>query len=482
MTTGHSILKNTSFLMIGTLLQRLISIFTVLFITRYLGPEKYGQLTFVIAFTSMAAVIWDFGLGPLLIRNVSREPQSTAEYTGKFIIIKTLLFIILLPLMFICLKIFSYPPSIYPSVALFAIGTFLASQSTIFEAIYAAWKRMDYSALLSVLRSLLLLIALVILFTMMQSGGILEIIWCYFFSFLGVLFVSLIITKRYFVMPKFNYPRFFELRGIIKEGLPFLLTSMVSIILFKIDHLMLSKMSGDVQLGLYGSAYTLFEIIIAFIPMMVMRSSFPVLAERYKTDMTGMISLYKDILKHFLFLGIPISCGTLLLGEKMILVMYGKEFIGAGILMSILGGAIWIFFLTNLMGWTIVALNKQMLVFYSLLIAMITNILLNIYLIPLYGALGSASATLFCELLQLVFMTSVIKREITASITIIILKVLISSALMSISILFLEKWFVFSEILNLIIIVVSSAFIYFLSSFFLKVYNVYDIKKFMKAW
>ncbi len=475
-----SILKNTSFLMAGTLIQRFLSFFTAILITRYLGPKDYGQYTFVIAFVTIVAVVWDFGLYTLYVRDVSRDKSIAAKYAGNVISLKTVLFIAIFPAMLLYLKLLGYSPEVTKSLIIFAVGTFIYSIYSVVEAVFSSWKRMDYSALLNVVRSILLLLLVIVIVNI--TGGVLEIIFCYFASFLITFIISLVILKRSFVLPDFRSVSASNLFRLVTGAVPFFMASMLSIILFKIDHLMISKMSGDIQLGLYGSAYTLLEIIIAFFPMMIMRSSFPVLCDKYHNDQPGMIDLYKKLLKTFLIVGLPISAGCFFLGNEVITVLFGRDYFEAGILLSVLGISIWVFFLTNLMGWTIVAINRQVLVMISIMIAMAINIVLNLFLIPIMGALGSAYATLVCEMMQLLFMTIVIRKVLSVSLEFIYLKIIICTVIMSLFIIVMKQFSIFNDIVKLVVIIPASAFIYLVFCIILKIVRVEEMRQLLRTW
>jgi O-antigen/teichoic acid export membrane protein len=478
MSKEYSILKNTSFLMAGTLVQRFLSFFTAIMVTRYLGPERYGQFTFIIAFVTIVAVVWDFGLNTLLVREVSQDKSIAPKYSGNIIVLKTILLILIFPGMLAYLKFLGYNITIIKAVVLFALGTFITSLTGIFESIFTACKRMDYSAVLNALRAILLLGLVIIVVNI--TGGVLEIVLCYFISFVGVFFISLYFLKKTFTLPSFEGISISGQFKLIKASLPYLMTSVVSIILFKIDHVMLSKMSGDVELGLYGAAYTPFEIIISFFPMMIMRSSFPVMCEKYSKDFSGMLDLYKKLYKIFLLLGLPISMGTIILSNELILVLFGKDYIAAGPLMLVLGAATWVFFLTNLMAWTLVAINRQVLVLISGTIAMISNIIINLFVIPVMGALGSAIATLICEMWGLLFMTIVIRKKLNIKFENEYFKIIICTAVMSLSIFLIKQVLFVNDILKLVIIIPSGVIIYFLMASLFKVYKYEDMKHILK--
>ena len=299
--------------MLGTSFQRAVSFFTALMIVRILGPDDYGKYTFVISIITITQVLWNFGLGALITRDVAKDEPLAGTYCGGAIILKGIMGVLILTMLIIILRILNYETVIIQSVAIFGAGILLSTITGIFTSIFSAFRRMDYSVRLSAIRPVVLF--LLVLWGTKDGCGIIYIFFSYFAA-ISVTFLTAMTFLRKFIQPVFTLQASF-LFGLMRKGFPFLLISVVSIILFRIDQLMLSKMVTNQELGYYGSAYTLFEVIISFFPMLVMSSSFPVLSNLHSKDNTAMADLVHIILKYFLLLGIPISCGAVLLGNKI---------------------------------------------------------------------------------------------------------------------------------------------------------------------
>ena len=365
MVKQNSIFKNTSYLMSGNIIRRFVSFFTTIIITRYLGPEQYGHYTFIISIIAILSVFWNFGLGTLLIRDVARDPSKTKIYTGSIVTINSILLIAAVCGLVVCLKSFNYGDQIITCALIFGASSFFGGITGSIRSVFAAYKKMDVPALLEVIGAVLLLVF--IYYTAKKTGGVVDIFLCYLLSSFFIFLVSSIFFIKYFSLPVLTLNIRF-LSDLMKKGLPFFMISAVAIILFRIDQVMLSKMVKSSELGMYGSAYTLFEVIIAFLPMLIMSSSFPVLSGLYKSDTRAMSNLYNSLLKYFFLFGAPISIGTMLLGHEIIITIYGPEYAEAGNILSILGSGIWIFFLSLLMSWTLTAMDKQRMVFIASLI------------------------------------------------------------------------------------------------------------------
>jgi O-antigen/teichoic acid export membrane protein len=64
--------------------------------TRYLGSEKYGILSFAIAFASITIFLADIGIAYVVLRDVARDKERTQKYFGNSILLKIILAIITL--------------------------------------------------------------------------------------------------------------------------------------------------------------------------------------------------------------------------------------------------------------------------------------------------------------------------------------------------------------------------------------------------
>jgi O-antigen/teichoic acid export membrane protein len=462
----------------GRLIHRFLSFFTALLIARTLGPENFGQYTFVITFITIAALFWEFGLNTLLTKDISRDLSSAARYTGALIIIKICLMTTSSLFIGVFLYFKGYEQSVVSSILIFALVSFSNNIIGIFNGIFRAFKRMEFPSSMQVFRSVVMLLLIVILFKYSHSIG--HIFICHLFSSLAVLSLSFFLLIRNFTIPSFRVD-FAFLKGLVIASVPFFLTSTVSIILFRIDHLMLARMVGNYELGLYSANYTIFEVVISLIPMMIMGAAFPVMSELYLKDIRELQRLYGLLLKYFLLISIPMSCGLVMLGKEIIGFVYGVEYENGGIILSVLGSSVWIFFLTQLVSWTLTAVDRQRIVFASNFVGMLVNIVLNCYFIPKYGAIGAAATTLVCEALQLAIMGLVLQRIIPVKLQTDLIKVLFASMFMLVFLVWVTHQTLIdpSSTVGLFMIITLSVFIYTSASYLLRVLDLKELKKLM---
>ena len=212
-----------------------------------------------------------------------------------------------------------------------------------------------------------------------------------------------------------------------------------------------------------------------------MKSAFPVLAEQYKKNIFKVKQLYNVLLKYFLFLSIPMSCGTFLLGKEITVLLYGQDYEGAGILMSVLGLAIFIFFLTCLISWTLTGIDKQNYVLLSNFVVMLMNILLNFLFIPKYGALAAAVTTLVCGVIQLIIMSVALSRTIPLRNEMNLAKIMLATIVMSGVIISIKNNVTLSNnFWNVILTVLLAIFTYNLVAIILGTIRRYELRLLFK--
>jgi len=179
---------------------------------------------------------------------------------------------------------------------------------------------------------------------------------------------------------------------ILKEGLYLGGVSLLWLVYYRIDTAMLGSLRGADAAGLYTVAYKLMEGFF-FFPGMLMLVVFPSLARR--DEHFGRV-----LRKTFRLLALAGFCGSLLLfvGSRLVVdLLYGDEFSGAARILRVLSWAVWPVYIGYLVTQSLIAVDASRLYFLFSIFSVALNILLNLVLIPRFGPLGAAWATVFTE-------------------------------------------------------------------------------------
>ena len=182
-------------------------------------------------------------------------------------------------------------------------------------------------------------------------------------------------------------------KRLFRDGFPLLLSSVMIMLYMRIDQIMIGNMLGEEQVGIYSAAVKIAEIWY-FIPMVIVSSIFPSILKAKSINQQLYLQRLQNLYSLLTWLSIGIAITFSLLANSIVLNLYGLPYLEASSILIII---IWSGVATSLgvassQYLTIENLNN--ISFYRTLLGTISNVALNLLLIPSYGIKGAAFATL----------------------------------------------------------------------------------------
>ena len=394
MRTVRKIAKNTGVIIIGDAIVKFIALFVTIHLARYLGTAGFGKYNFVFAYLAFFNIITDLGLQQILVREMAREPSTTPKLIGNAYIIRILLTMFAVALALVMINLASYPvdTTLYVYIASFTL--LFISFSDFYTTIFQANIVMEYHV---ISRLIFKFISAGLILYLIATGGTLTTI------IFAMVFAEMIKTLlHYYFSRKFVKPVFtidFNLwKRLFKESLPLAFTSVIWIIYFRIDVVMLSMMKGDAAVGLYSAAYRLSEPL-SLIPAALVISLFPIMSTSFKESKGNLVKVYRFGLKYILIIMLPIAVGVAFIADRTILLIYEPEFASSAIALRILVWAVLFGSVNYIMLDLLVAIDRQILNTWAMGAGAVVNVILNLILIPIMGFTGAAIATVVTNLL-----------------------------------------------------------------------------------
>jgi len=477
MNTARRVAKNTGVLLVSQIISRLLAFFYIMYTARYLGAEGFGILSFALAFTGIFGVFTDLGLGQLTIREVARDKSLASKYLANISAMKIILVSITFGLIVLVINLLGYPKQTIMVVYLIALSIIFTAFTRIFYSIFQAFEKMEYQSLGQILNSVLMLSG--VIFAIKQNFNVIGFASLYFITSIVVLGCNLIILKRKFSNLAIVWsPRKIEMdwsfwKPTIKEALPFGLTTIFTTIYFRIDTVMLSLMKGNEVVGWYNAAYRLIFVLM-LIPTALVGSVFPVISRLYISSKDSMRLAFERSFKYLLIIGLPIAVGTTILADKIILLIYGEEFVPSIIALQILIWVALLMFLTYLLGNTLGAINRQPIVLKVAGINAGVNVFLNILLIPRFSYIGASIATVATETVGFVLLLYFTSKYIyKLPLHKYIIRPILASLAMSGLLLYLKGT-------TLLLLIPATAILYFGVLYFLDTFSVQDADLFKR--
>jgi O-antigen/teichoic acid export membrane protein len=440
-----------------------------MYTTRYLGSDNYGILSFSIAFASIMIFLADIGIGSVIVRDIARDKSLTAKYFGNVVLIKIVLAVITLATTAAVGYVFNYQSQTMHVVYVITLSLILTSFSGITGSIISAFEEMEYLSLGSVIYNLTMLLCALLAISF--SSDVLGFAYVYLISNIILIGYWAIVTLRKIPLPRWDIDLAFW-KYMIKESVPFGLSSVFVRIYYYIDTLMISLMilNPNEIMGWYNAAYRL-VLIWAFIPTIFLGALYPIMSRYYVSSKKDINFMFEKSFKYLMVVAIPLGVGTTILADRIILLIYGADFSQSTIALQILVWSEVLIFLNFVFGNLLNSINRQIVVTKQTMLAAALNISLNLVLIPRYSYVGAGVATVSTELFAFFFLLYFVSKggyRLPKSMLMSFFKILCASLIMY---LFLE---IFCWIYLLPLILLASV-IYFVVVYLLGILDKEDL-------
>ncbi len=198
---------------------------------------------------------------------------------------------------------------------------------------------------------------------------------------------------------KIQYLKFSKLTAVnlLRDSWPLILSGIVVSIYIKIDQVMIKEMMSTESVGQYAAAVRLSEAWY-FIPIVIASSLFPAIINAKKNSEELYHARLQKLYDLMVLVAIAIALPMTFLSDWIVGLIYGEQYNQAGsVLMIHIWAGVFVF-LGVVSGKWFTAENLQMLSFWRTFYGMLTNVILNLILIPKHGIQGAATATIVANL------------------------------------------------------------------------------------
>jgi len=399
MSFKRQVAYNTTVQVIGKAIVTLLSVFVTILLTRHLGPTGYGYYNTAVAFVGFFIVLADLGVYPILVREMSQRPEERERIYGNIVVYRTLSALLVMLLAFLVGSLMPYPQIVKFAIGIYALASFFGLLVNLVMAVFQINYRMDLPTISDVLGRALYLFLL--FFGLQRGYNLYGIFWLLVLSTIFNLILNLALGRRYIKFkPAFEFP---FIKEFFKESLPMGLVTILGMIHFKIDTILLSVMKPAYDVGIYGAAYRIFENLI-IIPGIFVGLMFPKFSELYIQDRNILKNTFQKTIDILILAVMPVLILFFLLSPYIIQIIAGSGFAPSALALRILVFSLPFTFLISPFSYLLVASKKQTRLIYVWGAMSILNIILNLILIPYFSYRGAAVVTVFTEAVTLVIL------------------------------------------------------------------------------
>ena len=381
---------NTSWLLGERILRMAISLFVGIYVARYLGPERFGLLSYSLSFVFLFSSLASFGLDDILVRELVQSPEKRKDLLGSVFWLKVCGAIVMGTAIALVLKYKVEDQQTYWMIALITFG-FLFQATNVVDFYFQSQVQSKFAV-----RAQIIQLILTSLFKIYLVWAKAELVWFAFALMLdqAVIAVLFLLVSRWQIewFPFFSF-RWIQAKKLMRDAWPLIFAGMVVSVYMKIDQVMLKEMLDTKAVGVYAAAVKLCEAWY-FVPTVITASLFPAIIEARKKSETLYDERVQKLYDLMVWTSVAVALPTSLLADWVILILYGANFqeatdilriyIWAGVFVSLgVASSKWL-----------VAENLQSYSLYRTIIGVVLNISCNLLLIPIYGIKGAVFATL----------------------------------------------------------------------------------------
>ncbi|WP_341237993.1 flippase [uncultured Limnobacter sp.] len=395
-------LRNLGWLAFDRVFRLGVSFVVTLWLARYLAPELFGVYNYAIAFTALFSVVATFGLQSVVVQYLVDKPDQQASTLASAFLIQFVggLFAFVLAVV-VALILTSGDSAVLMAVVLLSSINLFKFSDTVryyFESRVQS-KRIVIIENLVFMLIVLLRIAMILL----------ELTLIYFVALLVL--EAVLTTLAFFWLfgiRKLKALKFDKSNFLSVLNVAWLLALSVgaAMLYMRVDQIMLASLLNQEAVGIYSAAVRISEIWYVF-PAVIVGSVFPRIIRELRID-AARANRQLDVL-FTTFSIVSILVGLLVGGysTEIILFLFGEEYRASASVLSI---HVWssVFVFSGILGgrW-LVAMDMQKVLLLSTLIGVVSNIVMNYLMIPVYGVEGAAWSTLVAQFISAILVNCV---------------------------------------------------------------------------
>ena len=405
--------KNVTWLLGGKIINMLLQFFVSLATARYLGPSNYGTINYVAAFVSFFSSIASLGLAVVVIKEIAVNESDNNEviWTSIWLRFGTAILstISIVALMFITNR---DDPMIVQIAILESLSIVFSSFDTI--NYYFQGKLLSkWTSIAGVLAYIGMSLYRIYL---LATGA--NIVWFALSTSTDMIFQAIFLMLFYTRLEGFK-PRFNLKLGkrLLKQSYHYLIAGLITILYAQVDRVMLGNMLDKTAVGYYSAALTISHLW-SMIPTALIQSLSPLLYEAAGKSRNQFLRRLRQSYAALFWLNALYSIFVCLFAHWIILILYGKDYLAGTNALRIV---VWYYGLSTMSTLNQVYLandGKDKYINRFCIAGLVTDVVLNLALIPIMGINGAAIATLITHIIIQIVMPYAFKetREIAVCI------------------------------------------------------------------
>lgn len=388
------IINNISWLFFDKFLRMGVGLVVDVWIVRYLGPDQFGLFSYSIAFVALFTIISSLGLYQIVVRDLVQDPTATGTTMGTAFTLQVLSGLCAFGL---ALMAIIY---IRPNDAMAQLIVLLLALPMVVRSIDVVryWFESQVQAKYVVWTENLIFIvfAAVKIWLILAKAPLIAFVWAIFAEGLLVSAGLMILYALRGGQIRVWMFRIGRAKILLKDSWPQMFSSIAIMVYMRIDQIMLGQMLGDKSVGIYSAVVGISEVWY-FIPVAITASVLPSLIESKKKNETLYYGRLQKLLNWVVILALAVAIPMTFLSTWIVTLLYGPAYQQAGPVLAVhIWAGIFVFLGVASGPWFLIE-GLLRFNFYRAVLGMVVNVGLNFVLIPKFGVIGAAWATVMSQ-------------------------------------------------------------------------------------
>ena len=343
---------------------------------------------------ALFTVVASFGMNNIEIRELSKHNENRNTILGTCFRLRLMFAVIAYLLM--CVTLLIYKSDAFTSAMILTYGLVLFTETgAVLRNYFTSIVKNEYIAKSEIFRTLI--------------GAVVKILLLWFkaplqYFIIAQLFDSFLVASGYYICYKKSVGSLREwnfdktlIPYIVKESFPLLLSGAAIIIYQRIDQVMIGNMLSKEDVGYFATAGKFVDLIL-FIPTVLVQTITPMLVRIKEQNELSYEQKKRTFVSITTWIAIIISFMVSLMAFCLIRYTFGESYIAAIPVLQIMAYKAVGMALSASGGQIIIIERMQKWAFIRNVLGCFLCIILNYYLLPIYGIVGSAAITIFTVL------------------------------------------------------------------------------------
>ncbi|GAM08018.1 polysaccharide biosynthesis protein [Geobacter sp. OR-1] len=399
---------NTGWLLFDRVLRMIIGVSVGAWVARYLGPARFGELAYIIAFIAFFQVIAGLEADGFIVRDIARNQGDTGVILGTSLRLRIVSGIVCWLTATGMMYLF-HPDDTQICLMTVIVGAMLVFQASDTVDLWFESQSQSKRTVLAKLASYLFANGLRVFLLLTKAPLI---------AFAGVislesaaLAVALFVAYRRFPTDGRWRADIVQAKKLLHLCWPLATTGVMITAYMRIDQIMLKEMLGEKELGIYAAALTLVQVWNV-IPATLVASLAPFVARMKSRGETEYQDALVIIFRFFAIVAFLGAGLTAVASPWVVSLLYGAEFRSSAVLLSAL--VFVIIFIFQGMAQTLWVINNDVRIanLVGTFLAALVSVIANFFLIRKFGIMGAVFSYLLAQGASVVLFPCLLRRDL----------------------------------------------------------------------